>query len=101
VAQELALAALVLPVTTMAEENGTFVNRDRRVQRYQQARTAPGMARPAWWIVAMAGAADVATAADAFAAVSGGTPGLDGLTYADLGLTGRVARTTATAGSSR
>jgi len=98
VAQELPLAALVLPLTTVAEENGTFVNRDRRVQRYQQARTAPGMARPAWWIAAMAGAADVATAADAFAAVSGSTPGLDGLTYADLGLTGRVARTPAAAG---
>src|SRR6185436_4693981 len=43
-------AALVLPVTTMAEENGTYVNRDRRVQRYQQAKSQPGMARPAWWV---------------------------------------------------
>ena len=34
----------------MAEENGTYVNRDRRIQRYHQARSQPGMARPAWWI---------------------------------------------------
>src|SRR6185295_16307733 len=43
-------AELVLPVTTMAEENGTYVNRDRRLQRYQQAKSQPGMARPAWWV---------------------------------------------------
>ena len=43
-------AELVLPVTTMAEENGTYVNRDRRLQRYTQAKSQPGMARPAWWV---------------------------------------------------
>jgi NADH-quinone oxidoreductase subunit G len=98
VAQELPLAALVLPIANVAEENGTYVNRDRRVQRYQQARTAPGMARPAWWIAAMAGAAEVTTAAEAFLAVTGTIPGLDGLTYADLGLTGRTVRAAAGAG---
>ena len=41
---------LVLPITNMAEENGTYVNRDRRVQRYSQAKSQPGMARPAWWV---------------------------------------------------
>src|SRR5436190_1954075 len=43
-------AELVLPVTNMAEENGTYVNRDRRLQRFAQAKAPPGMARPAWWI---------------------------------------------------
>ena len=43
-------AELVLPVTNMAEENGTYVNRDRRVQRFHQAKSQPGMARPAWWV---------------------------------------------------
>jgi NADH-quinone oxidoreductase subunit G len=89
--QELAAAVLVLPVTNMAEENGTFVNRDLRVQRYQQARSAAGMARPAWWVAAGAGAANVATAAAAFGVVAGLSPALAGMTYADLGLTGRVA----------
>src|SRR6185503_14997074 len=47
-------AALVLPTTNMAEENGTYINRDGRVQRYFQAKAVPGMARPAWWIAAEA-----------------------------------------------
>src|SRR5690349_6861357 len=34
-------ADLVLPVTNMAEENGTYVNRDRRIQRYNQAKAQP------------------------------------------------------------
>jgi len=88
-------ASLVLPVTTMAEEHGTWMNVEGRVQRFQQAKAAPGMARPAWWVAA--GAVEVsgggdrpATAADAFAAVSGEHAALGGLRYADLGLTGRV-----------
>jgi NADH-quinone oxidoreductase subunit G len=44
-------ASVVLPSTNVAEEDGSFVNRDRRVQRYFQAKSAPGMARPAWWIL--------------------------------------------------
>jgi len=42
-------ANVVLPISNVAEEDGTFVNRDGRVQRYQQAKVAPGMGRPAWW----------------------------------------------------
>jgi NADH-quinone oxidoreductase subunit G len=89
-------AELVLPVTTMAEENGTYVNRDRRIQRYHQARSQPGMARPAWWIAGevLAGpgpSGDApATAEEAFALVGAAWPVFGGLTYADLGFTGRV-----------
>ena len=80
----------------MAEENGTYVNRDRRVQRYQQARAQPGMARPAWWVAGevLAGpgpSADApSTAAEAFALLGERWPVFAGLTYADLGFTGRV-----------
>ncbi|NOT08707.1 MAG: 2Fe-2S iron-sulfur cluster binding domain-containing protein, partial [Gemmatimonadales bacterium] len=52
--ERLAGVAALLPVTTMAEENGTYVNRDLRVQRYTEAKAAPGMARPAWWVAAEA-----------------------------------------------
>jgi NADH-quinone oxidoreductase subunit G len=45
-------AAAVLPCANMSEEEGTFMNLDGRVQRYLQARTPPGMARPAAWILA-------------------------------------------------
>jgi NADH-quinone oxidoreductase subunit G len=91
----LAGAALVLPVTAMMEENGTYVNRDRRVQRFAQAKAAPGMARPAWWVAAEACArleparTTPDTAAAAFAGLGDWIPALAGLRYADLGLTGR------------
>ncbi|MGQ0703832.1 MAG: 2Fe-2S iron-sulfur cluster-binding protein [Gemmatimonadales bacterium] len=89
-------ASLLLPVTAMPEENGTYVNRDRRVQRFTQAKAAPGMARPAWWVAGeawtRAGADRSApgTAAEAFARLGEWIPVLGGLTYDDLGLTGRV-----------
>ena len=41
----------MLPVTNVAEEEGTFTNRDGREQRYFQAKPAPGMAQPAAWIL--------------------------------------------------
>jgi len=88
-------AALVLPVTTMAEENGTWVNCNQRVQRYTQARTSAGMARPGWWVASETLALLEPdghwpdTSADAFAALGRWIPALAGLTYAELGLTGR------------
>jgi NADH-quinone oxidoreductase subunit G len=92
----LRLAALVLPVTNMAEENGTYVNRDGRVQRYQQARAQPGMARPAWWIAGevLGGPgpdADApATAAEAFELLVGRYDVLGGLSHATLGFSGQI-----------
>ena len=93
--ERFAAAELVLPVTTVAEENGTYVNRDGRVQRYMQARTAPGMARPAWWVAASAwedlgGGQAPETAEEAFARLGETIPPFGGLSYDDLGLTGRV-----------
>ncbi|MEX2155224.1 MAG: 2Fe-2S iron-sulfur cluster-binding protein [Gemmatimonadales bacterium] len=44
-------ADVVLPVANVAEEEGTFVNRDGREQRYFQAKPAPGMAQPAAWVL--------------------------------------------------
>ncbi len=85
-------ADLVLPITTMAEEQGVYVNRDQRAQRFLPARSAPGMARPAWWVAshgwARGGADRVApgTASEAF----GQLAPFAGMTYRDLGLTGRV-----------
>jgi NADH-quinone oxidoreductase subunit G len=57
-------AEVVLPIANVAEEEGTFVNRDGRAQPYFQAKPAPGMARPAAWVLgevaAALGAAPVA-----------------------------------------
>jgi len=91
-----ARATLALPVTPMAEENGTWVNRDQRVQRYTQARSSAGMSRPAWWVAAETlavlepGGPWPETAAEAFAGLGAWLPALGGLSYATLGLTGQV-----------
>jgi NADH-quinone oxidoreductase subunit G len=56
-------AEVVLPIANVAEEEGTFVNRDGREQRYFAAKPAPGMAQPAAWVfgelVAAMGLAEV------------------------------------------
>ena len=44
-------AAVLLPSTSMAEEDGSFRNLRGVVQRYSQAKAPPGMARPAAWIL--------------------------------------------------
>ncbi len=89
-------AELILPVTTMVEENGVYVNRDGRAQRFQQAKAPPGMARAAWWIAGevLAGPgpdADApATATQAFELLGQAWPVFAGLSHASLGFTGRV-----------
>jgi NADH-quinone oxidoreductase subunit G len=89
-------ADLVLPVTNMAEENGTYLNRDRRLQRYHQAKSQPGMARPAWWVAGevLAGPGPDAdapsTAEEAFLLLAERWPLFGGIRYADIGFTGRV-----------
>ena len=100
-------AELVLPVTTMAEETGVYVNRDYRAQRYNQARAPRAMARPAWWIAGevLAGRGPDAdapsTAAEAFGMVTGAVAALAGLTHADLGLNGRALRAPVAAEAAR
>jgi len=82
-------------VANVAEEDGTFVNRDRRVQRYFQAKSAPGMARPAWWVLGellaqlkLGGPFDAA--AEAFAWLAAEEDRFRGLTYESLGTGGAV-----------
>src|SRR5918999_1317477 len=89
-------AELVLPITNMAEENGTYINRDRRIQRYSQAKSQPGMARPAWWVAGEVlggpgpSPSAPATAAQAFELLGTRWPAFAGLTHADIGYTGRL-----------
>ena len=87
-------ASVVLPIANVAEEDGTFVNCDGRVQRYSQAKPAPGMARPAWWVLGELSASGAepapGSAGEAFARFAAATEAAAGLTYAALGLSGRV-----------
>jgi len=88
-------AIVVFPTTNVAEEEGTFVNLRGRVQRYLQARAAPGMARPVWWAVAdllafLGESASYYTASEAFAAMAAARGEFAGMSYDALGLSGRV-----------
>jgi NADH-quinone oxidoreductase subunit G len=98
-------AAVVLPVGTMAEEEGTFTNLRGRVQRFMQAKAAPGLARPSWFVLsdllaALGERTAYFLAADAFAALAASHPEFAGMTYDTLGLKGQlVAGAAASAGA--
>jgi len=97
-------AHFVLPMTTFAEQEGTFTSHEGRVQRFWPALRPPGMARPAWLVL---GAVDAEltsqsaprSAAEAFAALSDAVPAFAGLSYDSLAGHGEVARGAASAGS--
>ncbi len=88
-------ADVILPATSFYEKDGTYTNTDRRVQVGRQALDAPGEARDDWRIVC-----DVATAfgypmayespAEVFAEFTSLAPSYAGLTYENLGLTGKL-----------
>ena len=86
-------AAVVLPMTNTLEEEGTFTNLRGRVQRYLQSRTAPGVARPTWYLLAdlltaVGGAGQFFVPNEVFAALAGTHPKFAGLDYESLGLRG-------------
>lgn len=45
-----AYADVVLPAAAWSENNGTFTNSERRVNRVRTASSPPGIAKPNWWI---------------------------------------------------
>ena len=98
-------ADVVLPIGNHVEEEGTFTNLRGRVQRFLQARAAPGMARPSWYVLAdlctaLGDRQDVLTAGQAFAALAAAQPAFAGMSYDSLGLRGKpVAGATAGANS--
>ena len=84
----------VLPVANMAEEEGTFTNVRGRVQRFLQAKAAPGFARPTWWVLAdllsaIGEPAQYFLAGDVFAAMAKDAAPFAGMSYDALGLRGR------------
>ncbi len=86
-------AAVVMPTCNFAEEEGTFTNLRGRVQRFTQAKAAPGLARPTWYAIgdlaaALGRGAGFYLAEDAFAALAAGHPEFAGLSYDGLGLRG-------------
>lgn len=85
----------VLPLTNVTEEEGTFTNLRGRVQRFLQARTAPGVARPSWYVFAdllsaMGDNAQYFLPSEVFAALAETHSEFSGMTYDSLGLYGEV-----------
>jgi NADH-quinone oxidoreductase subunit G len=86
-------ATVVLPIANCVEEEGTFTNLRGRVQRFFQAKAAPGLARPSYFVLgdllaAMGDGQGYWTAGQAFDAMSAAVPAFAGLTYDGLGMRG-------------
>jgi NADH-quinone oxidoreductase subunit G len=98
-------AAVVLPIANFTEEEGTFTNLRGRVQRFMQAKAAPGFARPSWFVLAdLLNALGVrnnhSLASDVFSALAGARPEFAGMSYDTLALKGKsIAGATAHAGA--
>jgi NADH-quinone oxidoreductase subunit G len=94
-------AHFVLPVTTFAEQEGTFTNVSGRVQRFWAGLQPPGMARPAWLVLG-ALAADLGSgagsparsAAEAFSAFVAPVAAFGGLDYEGIGTRGALVNET-------
>ena len=91
-------AHFALPITTFAEQEGTFTNYEGRVQRFWPALQPPPLARPAWQIlsVILAGLDDApapASAADAFARIGNWFDEYAGLSYDTIGSRGALLNT--------
>ena len=86
--------AVVLPIANVAEEEGTFTNLRGRVQRFLQAKAAPGLARPSWYALADLASAlgahsdDLNLPSAIFAALAKSEPAFAGLSYDTIGLRG-------------
>ncbi len=86
-------AAVVLPIANFSEEEGTFTNLRGRVQRFTQAKAAPGLARPSWLVLGdLLGALGAQTSfflpSDVFANLASAKPAFSGLSYDKLGMRG-------------
>ncbi len=90
-----ARVSVVLPITTIVEEEGTLTNLRGRVQRFLQSKAAPGVARPSWYVLA-----DLVTAcggegrfylpSEVFAVLATTNAAFAGLDYERLGLHGAL-----------
>lgn len=84
------LADVVLPAACFAEEDGTYTNTERRVQRIRKAIDAPGEAKPNWWIPAQiaqkmgAKGFDYKSASDIADEIAAVTPSYGGINYGRL-----------------
>jgi len=86
-------ASVVLPITNFSEEEGTVTNLRGRVQRFTQARQAPGETRPSWLVLgdllgAMGKQANFFLPSEVFAKLASSNSAFAGLSYDSLGFKG-------------
>ncbi len=97
----LASADFQFPVTTFAEQEGTFTNHAGRVQRFWPALSGPGAARPAWLVLgALLGALQEEkgpnSAEEAFGLLVKVVKSYKGLDYETIGTVGGPSETRVT-----
>jgi len=86
-------ASVVLPIANFSEEEGTVTNLRGRVQRFTQARQAPGETRPSWLVLgdllgAMGKQSSFFLPSEVFAQLASSTKEFAGLNYDSLGFKG-------------
>jgi NADH-quinone oxidoreductase subunit G len=86
-------ASVVLPIANFAEEEGTVTNLRGRVQRFTQARQAPGETRPSWLVLgdllgAMGRQASFFLPSEVFARLASSHKSFTGLSYDTIGYKG-------------
>jgi NADH-quinone oxidoreductase subunit G len=86
-------ASVVLPIANFSEEEGTVTNLRGRVQRFTQARQAPGETRPSWLVLGdLLGAMGKQTSfflpSEVFAKLASSTKAFAGLSYDTIGFKG-------------
>ncbi len=88
-------ADVILPAASFFEKTGTYTNTDRRVQVGRKALDPPGDARPDWEITCEIGSRmgypmEYDSPEEVFAELTSLSPSYAGMTYENLGLTGKL-----------
>ena len=99
-------AAVLLPIANFTEEEGTFTNLRGRVQRFTQAKPAPGLARPSWLVLgdllgALGKQDGFYLPSDVFANLAASHSAFSGLSYEALGMRGLPVLDAQAAGAGR
>jgi NADH-quinone oxidoreductase subunit G len=90
-------AHFVLPLTTFAEQEGSYTNVQGRVQRFWPGIRSPGSSRPGWLILGallaeLTGTDAPSSADQAFSRVAEDVPEFGGITYREMGTRGAEAK---------
>jgi predicted molibdopterin-dependent oxidoreductase YjgC len=85
--------SVVLPIANFSEEEGTVTNLRGRVQRFTQARQAPGDTRPSWLVLgdllgALGKQANFFLPSEVFSRLASSHKSFAGLSYDSIGFKG-------------